>query len=328
MQARTLRPLGEQSMRRAWFALVGCCALSAVGRAAPSDELVPGPLVEPGAPPVTALAAEIPGELLTDPGRVSALRLEFFEPDLLRVAPIAGPGAAGSLCGPIFGIGPWSPCASAPGVPVGTIEVAPAEIRFVLGDRASTLLSGSILPGLTWDLGLASRSAAALDLGAEHPSVERQSDLGPRLTWGGLSLRSTLLHSEWSLEDLAFCVPDDSIEVGYAGSTRLPALNADARAAWALRGLGSGQPDWNAELGLDAVSEVGACLVRPQVALSWHGQDREVQDTLRAAVEVEGELRAGRAFDLVLEYFSQEVVSGLLQPGDAPEQRVLLRLVF
>jgi hypothetical protein len=318
----------RRTFRRVWLACACCGAVTGAAIEARSEELVAGPLVEPGAPSVPALPTNLAGQLLAGSGTISALRLEFFEPDLLRVAPVAGPGAAGSLCGPIFGSGAWSPCASDHGVPVAAIEVAPADIRFDFGNRTATLLSGSSHAELTWRLGLASHSAGTLSLGADLPSFEQELDLAPGLSWGELSVKATLLHSEWALEDFELCVPPDRIELGYAASTTLPALDAGARAAWALRGLGSAQPDWHAELGLDAPSDTGACLVRPQATLSLYGQDRQFRGSLRAAVEVTGELRAGQAFDLVLEYFSQEVVSGSLKPGDAPEHRVLLRLVF
>jgi hypothetical protein len=82
---------------------------------------------------------------------------------------------------------------------------------------------------------------------------------------------------------------------------RLPALRSGVESGSARPGCISIQSDWRSKIELSVTSAIGSCTIRPQAAIDLLEQETQLQESLRAAIEVDRELRAGQHLALKLE---------------------------
>jgi hypothetical protein len=300
------------------------------GTAARGYELVPGQALEPLTLPVPELPPMDPSSLLKRLDAVSTLRVDISESGLISITRVVGTGTE-SLCDAAPGTELFAPFVSSFGpLPFGaSLGVSPDDVRLGITHDDDAAISASSYAGLDWRLGLATHSSSGLALGGDKPEIAAGLELPLSLGWGGLSVRTPILHSEWSsTEGAQVSASPQAVQLAYALATMLSALEISGEAGLESPGLRLDQSDWRTEIGLSVASGIGSCTIRPQATIDLLEQDRQPQSSLRVALEVDRELRAGQHLALMLEYLNRDIVAGLLDQDAPPQRTILLRLVL
>jgi hypothetical protein len=275
-------------------------------------ELVPGQALEPLTLPVPELPPVDPSSLQTRLDAVSTLRVDISEGGLISVTPGVGSGTK-SLCEAVPGTQLSAPFASSFGtLPFdSSFEVSPDDARLGITQAEDAAISASTYGRLDWRLGLATDSFLGLAPGDEKPNIGTGLELPLSLEFGGLSVRTAMLHSKWSsTEGAQVSASPQAAQVAYALASTLSALEISGEIGLESPGLRLDQSDWRTELGLSVASGVGSCTIRPQATIDFLKHDRQPQSSLRAALEVDRELQAGQHLTLTLEYLREDIVSG------------------
>ena len=314
---------------RARFIIIGCCAaILGACTAAGDQEILPGPALEPLALAVPAPEPVDPSSLLSRLEAVSTVRVDISERGLISVTPIAGPGP-GSLCDPSPSTELSAPFASSFGaLPFdSSLEASPDELRLGITDADDAAIG--TYEALDWRLGLATHSSLGLALGDEEPDMRAYLELPLSVNLGGLSVRTAILQSAWSSAQGGQVSPAlQAVQMAYALAKTLSALEISGEIGLNSPGLHFDQADWRSEIGLSVASGIGSCTIRPQATIDLLEQDEQPQGSLRAAIEVDRELRAGQHLALKLEYLKQDMLAGVLDRDDPPQRTILLRLVL
>lgn len=309
--------------------IIGCCAATlGADNAARADKILPGPALEPLMLPVPELPPVDPSSLVTRLDAVSTLRVDISERGLISITPIIGPGTE-SLCAATPGTELSAPFVSSFGpIPLAaSLGVSPDDVRLGLTHAGDAVISASTYAGLDWRLGLATHSGLAL--GGEEPEMGPGLELPLSLGLGGLSVRTAMLQSAWSsTQGAQVSASPQAVQVAYALARTLSALEISGEIGLDSPWLRLDQSDWRTGIGLSVASGIGSCTIRPQATIDLLEQDQQPQSSLRAAIEVDRELRAGQHLALTLEYLSQDIVAGLLDQDAPPQRTILLRLVL
>lgn len=286
----------------------------------------------------------MPGRLLDDPLTLPMPELTFPDPRLvtpwldnrrrLRVdvsesglISVASAGEAGGF-EPLLDFGPgtdvtfgsWQPPLAA------SVELGPSGLRASAEHDRETRFGTSGYALLPWQVWLMGHSWFRLDLNGDRLRFEPGLELSPRIAWGGLSLETAALRSEWVAEEgLQVCSPGDSVRIGYVVAGALAALEVSGRLDLEMAELAFERPDWRGELSL-GLSRTGACVIRPQASLGLVEQERQLEGSLRLGLR--SDLLPGQLVDLMLEYPRLEMPELSLNSLLMPEQRLVLRLVF
>jgi hypothetical protein len=300
------------------------------GIAAHGHELVPGQALEPLTLPVPELPPVDPSSLLTRLDAVSTLRVDVSEGGLISITPVVGSGTK-SLCEAAPGTQLSAPFVSSFGtLPFdSSLEVSPDDARLGITEAEDAAIGASTYGGLDWRMGLATDSFLGLAPGDQKPDMGAGLELPLSLGLGGLSVRTAMLDSAWSATDGArVSASPQGVQVAYALARTLSALELRGEIGVDSSGLRLDQSDWRTELGLSVASGIGSCTIRPQATIDLLEQDQQPQSSLRAALQVDRELRAGQHLALTLEYLNQDLVTGLLDHDAPPQRTILLRLVL
>jgi hypothetical protein len=318
---------------RAHCIIIGCgAAILGACTAAGDQEILPGPALEPLALPVPELPPVDPSSLPTRLEAVSTVRIDISERGSISVTPIAGSGPQ-SLCNATPSAELSAPFASSFGtLPFDSwLEVGPNDVRLGTTHADDAVIGASTYGGLDWRLGLATQSSLGLALGDEESDMGAASEVPLGVDLGGLSLRTTMLQSEWSSAQGGEVSPaPEAVQVAYALAKTLSALEISGQIGLDSPGLHFDQSDWRTEIGLSVASGIGSCTIRPQATINLlkQEQDEQPEGSLRTAIEVDRALQAGQHLALKLEYLRQDMVAGVLDRDAPPQRTVLLRLVL